>query len=271
MAHSLIEYPNGQFYYCSQDYFISIKGDDGIVYPRGDGKKKYGSTEIANTCFHLHKLYNDTSTTQCTIDHVIDKQYILLYKNGGCSVGIHFNDDTTTNNLQTVHHELSNYLNTHLSQNKYEHAYFIDTNNIITDYPLGTSHLCYDNNHIAITGYDNIIYGDRVDSKSAYSFSNIEDSCYHSLLYFNTLNNKKCNINELTTRPLRSYGHCFVSSNYINISISQDYRDYLHNIGCHGCKYGEYYFIQNNSSSNHYNYIIFIISILISIYLLLIN
>ena len=268
-----IEYPNGQFHYCFETHSISIKGDDGIVYPRDSGKSQYGSTEIANTCFHLHDYYNSTATHLCGIEDIQNKEYVLLYKNGGCSVGIHFKETNKNRDKDTEILSISNRLSQQLisvsSSDKYKHAYFVDVKHIIIDYPLGTSHFCNNNNHIALTGYDNIVYGNRIGSKSAYSFSNIDDSCYHSLMYFSKYSTHTCNMNELTLHPLRTYGHCFISSNYVNHSMTIDYRDYLLDVGCHGCEYGQFYHIENSAINIVLQYNILIIHIILFVYLII--
>lgn len=247
----IFEYPNGQFHYCFENYNIAIKGNDGIVYPKGSGKSQYGETNIYDSCFHLNDYFNKTSSIPCTITNLSVVKNVLLYKNGGCSIGVNFKDNLETkHNINLISSEIKHTLNTKYGENHFKHAYFVDSEHIVYDYPLGTSHFCFDNNHIVLSGYDNVVYGDKIDSKYAYSFSNIDDSCNHSFQYFSRLNNKQCNFDELSIHPMRSYGYCFISSQTINKTLTTEYQTYLFDVSCHGCNYGLYYHISNNSNKN---------------------
>jgi hypothetical protein len=60
------------------------------------------------------------------------------------------------------------------------------------------------------------------------------------------------NLDEKTIRPLRSYGHCFISINNINITVAETFQDYLIETDCYGCKNGFFYQLAttyNNSTS----------------------
>ena len=253
-ATVIYEYPNGQFHYCFEDYIISINGFDGIAYTQNkDTKRAYSETKQRDSCFYLNKHFNETSTSQCSLSNITVDKYALLYKKGGCSVGMYNkNNEYTKNNVAKFSSEILTALEPYNLHNyKYIYSY-TDEENIIFNQPLGTSHFCFDNVHVSISGYDNIVYGENTDSKSAYSFSSIEDSCANSVTYFNRLSSKPCNLDEKTIRPLRSYGHCFISINNINITLAETFQDYLIETDCYGCKNGFFHQLAttyNNSTS----------------------
>lgn len=268
-----LQYPNGQFHYCFKDHQVSVKGFDGIAYPiEKDSKKAYTSTREQDSCFYLHKYFNGTATHQCSISKVQTKYYALLFKKGGCSVGVHFYNNTySMSKMKTLSTEITNTLETNNLQT-YKHQYVFD-DKIIYDSPLGTSHFCFDNNHISLTGYDNIVYGGNIGSKSAYGFSDTDDSCFHSHTYFRQLSSQKCLANGLTLHPLRTYGHCFISMKTVNISLVEKYREYLIKQNCHGCNKGSYFNILdeshaisvNNSIIFVYYFIIFLLGYILFI------
>lgn len=270
----IYEYPSGQFHYCFDGYNIAVKGFDGIVYTRNaDTKRAYGETEIHDSCHYLNDYFNKTSIKQCSVANITENKYALLYKKGQCTVGVHYENYLYNKNaIQTLVKEIDNHLESN-NFDSYEPLYKSATDNIIYNYPLGTSHFCFDNTHVTLSGYDNIVYGERVDSKYAYSFASVEDSCFHSLQYFNQLTNKPCNLDERTIHPIRSYGHCFISIDKINITLAETYQDYLVETNCRGCKSGVYYHIINYSSDasstfNVQTLVLTCLFILLAIYLI---
>ena len=273
----IYEYPSGQFHYCFDGYNIAVKGFDGIVYTQNaKSKYAYGATEIYDSCHYLNEYFNKTSTKQCSTKNITENHFALLYKKGQCTVGVHYENNLYNRaSIKALVSEIDTLLESK-NVKTYESLYESDTDNIIYNYPLGTSHFCFDNTHITLSGYDNIVYGERTDSKYAYSFTSIQDSCFHSLKYFNQLTNKLCNFNDKTIHPIRSYGHCFISIDKINITIAESYQDYLVEADCRGCKNGKYYHIINYSSGalqrfNYTNILLSCFPILLGLYYIFIE
>ena len=194
-----------------------------------------------------------------------------MFKKGGCTVGVHdYNNTYSLSKMKALSTEITNALEINkLHTYKYQYVF---NDKIIYDSPLGTSHFCFDNNHISVTGYDNIVIGANTDSKSAYSFSDIDDSCFHSHNYFTQLSSQKCLSNELTIYPLRTYGNCFITINKINMSLADNYRKYLIRQECHGCDKGSYFNILDESRAVSVNnsiifiyYLIFLLGYLLFI------
>ncbi len=266
------QYPNGQFHYCFNGYQISVKGFDGIAYTQEKNTKKaYAATKVQDSCFYLNKYFNNTATIQCSVPKVQIKNYALLFKKGGCTVGVHdYNNTYSLSKMKALSTEITTALETN-KLHTYEHQYMFN-DKIIYNSPLGTSHFCFDNNHISLTGYDNIVIGANTDSKSAYSFSDIDDSCFHSHSYFAQLSSQKCLSDELTIHPLRTYGNCFITIKKINISLAENYRKYLIRQDCHGCDKGSYFNILDESRAVSVNnsiifiyYLIFLLGYLLFI------
>ena len=118
-----MQYPNGQLHYCYKNYQISVKGFDGIAYSMGEGKRAYASTKEQDSCFYLNKHFNSTATVQCSLSNIQIKHFALLFKKGGCSVGLHFyNNSYTVPRLSAFSNEIIKTLENN-GLHTYKHQY----------------------------------------------------------------------------------------------------------------------------------------------------
>lgn len=271
--------PTDTLHFCFSDNTrIVLKGKDNYLYKTDDGKNSYSRPVHEDSCYYIKHYLTSLSSQECSLSQIKDTKFLYpMYQKGGCFLAIdsltqfdHYTQLIETHLEQTC----SNCLENSIIYSKLESSQE-------SVYPIDTSHYCLNNQVIQVQGYDNVGFSSHSrSSKSQYGKIEPLDSCYYIRQFFKQEMYSRCLDKNITNNrqyatlffPIRHFGNCYVSAKNVNSTqLTYNLIDYLDEIGCRGCRQGDYTIIDASPALPIYNLqlsylIILIILVIESVY-----